>query len=323
MHASPSFFVTTDDGIRLAGSLELPPERCFATVVLLTGSGPLDRDESIAGVRPFAMLRHELARRGFAAASWDDRGVGESTGDYLATDDSGLVSDVGAVIRFVRRRLPEIPVVLAGHSQGALIAAQVADTIALDGLVLMAGAFRPGRQVLESQHRRICESEEWAIEDIESSLAFKEECFDILESYDVRLDETAALAMRTDLRRVADRWGMDEGEANEIVEDLAEWEWRYLLRYRGEHNLSRITCPTLVLVGDRDTQVDPVTDADFARRHLEEGACNDVEALVLRDLNHLFQETSDGSLSAYSELGEPFHARAISALAGWLTRRFA
>ena len=291
-------------------------------MVLLTGSGPLDRDESIAGVRPFRVLRHELAARGFAAVSWDDRGVGESTGDYLATDDSELASDVGAVVGFIRRRLPETPVVLAGHSQGALIAARVADTIALDGLVLMAGAFRPGRQVLESQHRRICETEGWTIEDIESSLAFKRECFDVLESYHVRLDEKTDSAMRAELRRVADRWGMDEGEASVIVEDLAEWEWRYLLRHRGEHHLSRITCPTLLFVGDRDVQLDPVIEVDFARRQLEEGACNDVEAVVLRDLNHLFQETSDGSLSAYPELGEPFHARAVSTLVGWLMRHF-
>lgn len=137
--------------MRLAGTLtspaSVPP---LGGVLLLSGCGPQDRDASIAGYRPFAALAAGLADAGLAVLRWDDRGVGGSDGDYHAIGAEELVGDLFRAIDAIAARLPARPLALAGHSQGAIIAARAAGRWPgrIDGLVLLAGMGRLGREVL-------------------------------------------------------------------------------------------------------------------------------------------------------------------------------
>lgn len=121
----------------------------FPVVLLLSGSGPQDRDESLGAHKPFAVWAHALTQSGFAVLRVDDRGVGKSIGDpkFLAnTTTESYVSDAMAAIDYLGS-LPMIDttrVYVIGHSEGAAVALMLSKKRRLSGIVSLAGATSTG-----------------------------------------------------------------------------------------------------------------------------------------------------------------------------------
>jgi len=116
-------------GVHLAGTLTIPEGNGpFPAVLLITGAGPQDRDESIGPLKPFAVTADALACAGVASLRVDDRGTGQSTGDWLRVNYEGDSDDVRCGLAYLKGR-PEIDgrrIGLLGHSEGGIIAAKVA-----------------------------------------------------------------------------------------------------------------------------------------------------------------------------------------------------
>ena len=148
-------FASEEPGITLAGTLTTPPgDTPVPGIVLISGSGPQDRDETIFGHRPFLVLADYLTRAGFAVLRFDDRGVGSSTGSPQGATLERLALDVrGAVNLFSHR--PEVDptrIGLLGHSEGGLLGSMVAlDSGKIAFLVLMATPGVPGKELLLMQ----------------------------------------------------------------------------------------------------------------------------------------------------------------------------
>ena len=312
--------------VTLAGSLTRPVHGPVHGIVLLvSGSGPQDRDESIAGQKPFRRLRQALAEHGYIAVSWDDRGQGQSGGDYLSADANSLIGDIRSVMTELSRRYPMLPIVLAGHSQGALIATMVAaEAPDVRGLALLAGSGLPGRRMFNEQHRRICLSEGWDEASTNALLAMKNTCFDAMVHYQESLTETETQALRAELRRILQRfhteWGYQPDTVAEdiqiMVDDLMEWEWRFLLRSNPQDYLREVRCPVFAAAGANDTQISSEADLAAIQAALQPGQCT---ALLIPKLNHLFQRSETGALSEYATLGPPFHPDLIDPLVEWLS----
>ncbi len=125
--------VRTPSGVALAGTLTLPAGAAgrVPAVLLLTGSGPQDRDESVLalpGWRPFRQVADTLGRRGIAVLRLDDRGVGGSGGSAAATTLAESAEDARAALAFLRAR-PEVDparVGIVGHSEGGYVASMAA-----------------------------------------------------------------------------------------------------------------------------------------------------------------------------------------------------
>ena len=95
----------SNEHVTLAGTLTLPPgDGPHPVAVMITGSGPQDRDESLAGHKPFLVIADHLTRQGLAVLRYDDRGVGKSTGDFTVATTADFASDVRAAIRFLQSR---------------------------------------------------------------------------------------------------------------------------------------------------------------------------------------------------------------------------
>lgn len=142
--------------VTLAGTLTLPAgEGPFAAVLFITGSGPQDRDETIARHRPFLLLTDTLTRAGYATLRVDDRGVGGSSGDLSRATYDDLTGDVLAGVASLRAH-PAIDrerIGLFGHSEGgylAPLAAARSDDVAF--VIMMAGPAVPGEAVLRLQN---------------------------------------------------------------------------------------------------------------------------------------------------------------------------
>ena len=318
-------------GTHLRGLMVHPrTARPRAVIHLLSGSGPQDRDQSIAGHRPFRRLAHELGSGGFAVARWDDRGVGESGGDYQSVDANQLVEDVGHAMRQTEHVLGPGRQVLVGHSQGTIIGTQAAVRYSdrVSALVLLAPMLVEGRRGLLQQHEAICRAEGWDEEAVAASLAFKTEAFDLLteaqsavESGDdpVRVQADLAVNLRqwaTGGQKKAAFSSDQLAEIECIVDDLLEWEWRFLLSVNPAQDLSAVRCPVLAVFGGSDTQVDMTENVRVWNQCMSQRGRADLR--VLSEHNHLFQQCRSGRPSDYSSETECMSPLPVNTLRQWL-----
>ena len=137
------------NGVTLAGTLTIPEGAGpFPGAVLITGSGAQDRDETLLGHKPFAVLADHLTRRGVAVLRFDDRGVGKSTGDFASSTSADFATDATAAVSFLRTRvdIDRDAVGLVGHSEGGMVAPIAArDSADVRFIVLLAG---PGTDLM-------------------------------------------------------------------------------------------------------------------------------------------------------------------------------
>ena len=143
------------EGVTLAGTLTLPKgSGPYPAVLLITGSGPQDRNEALLGHRPFLVLADYLTRREIAVLRVDDRGVAKSTGNFGTATSADFATDVVAEVAFLKahKRIDPAKIGLAGHSEGGLIAPMVAaNSPDVAFIVMMAGPGVPGEQILYEQ----------------------------------------------------------------------------------------------------------------------------------------------------------------------------
>lgn len=326
-------FAFASGGVRLCGTLERPSQgETVGSVLLLSGSGPQDRDESIAGKKPFAVLSRALVNWGFQVFRWDDRGVGESGGDYLAASELHLAGDVISAMLALGQETGFDKHLLVGHSQGALIAAAAAakHPVAVAGIILLAGIGLPGRQSLIDQHLNMCKAEGWADSDIQQSLPQKEALFDILLEAQSRIDAgESATSVLQDLETnlleaflgdlaLSELSDEERLEVESTIEDLLEWEWRYLLQVDPATDLQKVLCPVLAVCGDKDAQVQAQRNLARIKDACASGGAASITVSVVADNNHLFQKTSTAALSEYEVLGEPFCEDVLSTIRSWL-----
>ncbi|MEM1411176.1 MAG: alpha/beta fold hydrolase [Pseudomonadota bacterium] len=333
-------FAFSSDGVVLRGTLTLPEGGASAPpaaiALLLSGSGPQDRDESAGEVRPFKVLAAQLAALGYAVLRWDDRGVGESEGDYLSVSAHQLCRDALAAAVALPRAwaaphevftAPSPPLILVGHSQGALIGACIAAALAeasprdglvetanllvnpIAGLVLLAGMALSGRETLLIQHEALAVAEGWTAEDVTETLAQKRRLFDVLQAADSSSDEARLGAHLSEILTEAagdlaeaPAW-LEERDA--VVADLLEWEWRYLLGADPTEHLAHVGCPVLALFGERDLHVSAARHAPAFARVCQDSGLRGL-ATVVPGANHLFQQTDDGRSAAWFTGGDPF-----------------
>jgi len=326
-------YPSPEAGIELAGTLTLPEgEGPFPAVALITGSGAQDRDQAILGHRPFLVLADHLTRQGIAVLRSDDRGVGESGGDFASATSRDFAGDAAAAVAYLRSR-PEVDpsrVGLVGHSEGGVIAPMVAvEWGGVDFVVLLASPGLPGAELLALQGAAIGRAMGLSEEAIQESARVQGAFFQIIleeEDPDRRVERGEAL-----LRQVLAESDPDEMAAQGIPpggEDawiqgqlqVARSEWlRYFLAYEPREHLTRLEIPALALLAGKDTQV----PAEENRIELERALAGSpgAEVRILPGLNHLFQTAGTGAPAEYAQIEETFAPAALEAIAAWILAR--
>jgi uncharacterized protein len=311
----------------LAGTLTIPAGTGpFPAVVLITGSGPQDRDESLMGHRPFAVLADFLSRRGIAVLRYDDRGVAKSTGQFGTATSFDFADDAQAVADYLGKRTDIDPkrIGLMGHSEGGLIAPIVAardPKIAF--IVLMAGPGLPGDQVIFRQSNAVAEASGIKAADLSKNAEVSARIMKWVKS-DASPEEVAAKT-KEDFKLA---WANIPAESREIfptVEAIQNEQLKVLLtpwfrafvRYDPRPTLAKVRVPVLVLNGSKDLQVDAQQNVPAVNKALREGGNRKVTSKILPGLNHLFQPTATGLPSEYATIETTLDPSFLKVVGDW------
>jgi hypothetical protein len=299
--------------VRLAGTLTLPPSGGpFPAVILISGSGPQDRDGTVFDHKPFLVLADALTRRGIAVLRVDDRGVGGSSRGRQDPTTADFATDVEAGLALLRARGDIDPsrIGLIGHSEGALIAAMVAsEDPGVDFAVLWAGPGVSGEQLLVEQARALSLAGGASPETAQGVAELQRA---ILQAV---IAEPNVERLHASLGRITTSRG-----AAPIGEDAARalsspW-YRHFLTFDPARALQNVRAPVLALLGGRDTQVPAHQNTPALRAALADNRGATVE--ILPGLNHLFQSAQTGAPDEYGRIDETISPSALARMVDWI-----
>jgi hypothetical protein len=326
------------DGVQLAGTLTLPRSKGpFPAVLLITGSGPQDRNETVIDHKPFLVLADHLTRLGIAVLRVDDRGVGKSTGRFSEATSEDFAADALAGVEYLKTRKEVAPrgIGLIGHSEGGLIAPLVAAASTdVAFIVMMAGPGLTGEQILYRQTLLISKAAGMSDDLIAQNRAAQEHIFAILKQEkdnvvaERRISEEAGA-----FREVAAKARAEATEEQKKTIDMiaaaiesqaklvvSPW-FRFFLTYDPRSALMKVRCPVLAINGEKDLQVPAKENLAAIRLALETGGNKDYTVLALPNLNHLFQTSRTGAISEYAQIEETISPAAMDTISKWILRR--
>ena len=303
--------------VTLAASLTIPQGKGpFPAVLLITGSGPQDRDETLMGHKPFLILSDYLTRHGIAVLRADDRGTGKSTGVFAKATTADFATDVEAGIAYLKTRSEVDPhkIGLIGHSEGGVIAPMVAARNKdVDFIVMMAGTGVPGDEVIGAQVEAILVASGKSPEEAAKRATQQREINKLVET------ETDPAKLEKELKaKLAD---VPEAQVGMEISQITSPWFRYFLTYDPATALRKVTCPVLVLNGSLDKQVLPDQNLPAIRKALEQSGNKHFEIDELQGLNHLFQTAKTGSPMEYAQIEETMSPVALDKIATWIAKQ--
>ncbi|MDR3709050.1 MAG: alpha/beta fold hydrolase [Capsulimonadaceae bacterium] len=311
------------DGVVLAGTITEPEGAGpFPAIILVAGSGPNDRDESILGHKLFFVIADNLTRRGFAVLRYDKRGTHLSTGDYGSATTEDFAVDALAAVKFAKSRKEINParIGMIGHSEGGAIAPMcAAKSPDIAFIVLLAGLGTRGDHVILWQTAAMGKADG---ESPEVIAAGQEMLRKVIEIYAATPDQAAAVAK---LKAYADQFAAATTLPAEVRARIAvalplvcsPW-FRGFLAYDPAPALQRVHCPVLALNGSLDKQVSPDDDLPGIAAALKAGGNRDVTTAVLPGLNHLFQPATTGGGEEYAKIPTTIDPAALARIGDWL-----
>lgn len=315
-------------GIKLAGTLTLPKSgEPFPAVLLITGSGPQNRNEEIVGHRPFLVLSDYLTRQGIAVLRVDDRGVGKSTGNFSQATTEDFVEDVSAAVEYLKSRKEIDPkrIGLIGHSEGGLIAPLVAvKSNDVSFIVLMAGPGLTGEEILYLQSALISRAEGASNVTVARNEALMKKMFSIIK--EEQNNTIAEGKIRKLLKAEIANMSKEEENYSDYSEDnidaqiqvvLSPW-MRFFLTYDPRPTLMKVKCPVLAINGEKDLQVPSEENLHAIEEALKAGGNKDYTIKEMPGLNHLFQTAHTGSPTEYAKLEETISPAALKFIGDWV-----
>jgi pimeloyl-ACP methyl ester carboxylesterase len=302
----------------------------FPAVLLISGSGPQDRNEEIMGHKPFLVLADYLTRRGIAVLRVDDRGVGGSTGKVGVSTIEDHVGDALAGIEFLksRKEIDAGKIGLVGHSEGGLVApAAAVKSPDVAFIVLLAGTGVRGDQIVYSQGELIAKSAGASADAIAKNTDLQRKLFAVLK--ETQDDEQAATQMREVVKAWKEQLTDAERATFDKIEQLLDAQlktftnpwFRHFLAYDPKPVLEMVQCPVLAIVGELDLQVPPDENLPAIEAALKKAGNRDYTVKELPGLNHLFQAATTGSPLEYGQIEETFNPAALKVVGDWIAER--
>ncbi|MDN3580088.1 alpha/beta hydrolase family protein [Mucilaginibacter flavus] len=322
-------FINPKAGDKLAGTLTMPANgKVSKVVVLITGSGPQNRNEELFNHRPFLVWSDWLTRHGIAVLRYDDRGIAKSTGDFATATTADFAEDAEAAVNYLNARadLKGAEIGLMGHSEGGIIAPMVASrNRVVKFVVLLAGPGVPSTQLLQKQsadQMRLLGAPEGAIT---QALASNEKIYKLIK--DNQSLPTAQFKVKADtlLYQIARQFSSatlgnqtaDDFVKTKSVSIVSPW-FRYFMILNPHDYLKKVTCPLLAINGTLDKQVSSAENLAGIKASMEKVGNKHYAVVPLTGLNHLLQKATTGSLAEYGQIEETIDPIALKTVNDWI-----
>jgi len=311
-------FPSTAKGVTLAGTFTKPKgDGPFHVAVLITGSGPQDRDESIMGHKPFLVLADHLTRQGIAVLRYDDRGIAKSTGDFQAATSKDFADDTAGAVAYLKARKDVRKIGLIGHSEGGMIAPMVAAECAdVAFIVLLAGPGTPGEVIVVAQGQLLVKAMGGGEKAMARQKTIQQKLFAIIKE---GTDEAQLKKAVADLEK--DLTDAEKAGLRTQVSLVATPWYKYFLTYDPRPTLRNVRCPVLALNGEKDLQVPPKENLAEIERAVRAGGNAEVTVMELPGLNHLFQPAKTGLPVEYGRIETTFAPAVLNMIADWIAKR--
>lgn len=328
-------FTNSKDGAQLAGTFTIPNTKSmFPAVVLISGSGLQDRDETTYNHKPFKVLADYLTRQNIAVLRYDDRGAGQSTGPMNNLTPDNFAEDAYSALQYLKSKnnIDTNKIGLIGHSMGAVegsILASRYDDISF--LVMLGG---PGIPL--DKHMLLSDS----VSNSRSGKSLDEINVgqNLLKSMISEVKKGNACSItEINLNRIIAEWRDSlPPHMNEPIKEFTKnnpnyWEqmasewatpyFRYVLNYDPYAVLTKVSCPTLSLIGEKDVQTLPEENSLGIRKAFENGKCPNYRVDVVKGVNHLFQKCETGTIYEYAHIEETFNESVMEEIALWIIKR--
>jgi hypothetical protein len=299
-------------------------------IILITGSGPQDRNEEILGHRPFLVLADRLTLSGYGVLRMDDRGTGKSEGVFNGATSADFATDIEAAIAFVKT-LPYIDtqrIILMGHSEGGMIANMVAAKHPeVYGVISLAGPGVLGSTLLTEQQLLIAKSIGATENELNELKSFSLGFYPLLTLDSI--DQVRKNA--TDFLKQFIKKGKNKELKKSSKEEQKEWiklnldayvnPWMlYFLNYNPMVDLKNINCHYLALNGTTDLQVPAQMNLEAIASYCNPSVGKIKEIKALDGLNHMFQPSATGSPNEYGSNVITFDNTAIQEILNFLDR---
>lgn len=323
-------FTNTKEKIKLSGTLTLPKEKEKSpAVILIAGSGPNDRDETVFGHKPFWVLADFLSRNGIAVLRYDKRGVGKSGGEYFTATTHDFADDAEAALNYLktRKEIDTSNIGLIGHSEGGVIAPMIASQNRdVQFVVLMAALGVSGEELSLAQNQYTFNKT--SLTDRE-----KESLNEILKNVYASVDnwtgyvgtETERNALKEELNVLWQNLPMEiRGQVSKEIfiekttANIATPWFRHFLKENPTAYLQKLTIPVLAINGEKDSQVEYKSNLAAIKAALNKGNNKQFVIKPFPNLNHLFQESTTGEIDEYAKIEQTISPEVLLDITNWI-----
>jgi pimeloyl-ACP methyl ester carboxylesterase len=318
-------FENSESNIILAGTFTRPKQKGkFPVVILVSGSGRHDRDGSMMTHRPFLVLSDYLTRNNIAVLRYDDRGFGESTGDFSKATTADFAQDVLSALTYLKSRkdIDAKQIGLIGHSEGGIIAPLAANqTSDISFIITLAGTGIPGSEVA------VIQSKTMRPFPVPNEAAFEK---NVRESIEIASSNNEISQIKEELTRhntsyltpILKSLGASDDNISKFIENevktgLKPWT-RYFYTYNPSDEFEKLSIPVLSLNGSKDTQVNATINQNAIRNALIRADNKNYKIVELENLNHLFQECTTGDMNEYKDIEQTMSPIALKEISNWI-----
>ncbi len=324
-------FANSKEKIKLAGTLTLPQqkEKKYPAVLLIAGSGPNDRDETVFGHKPFWVLADYLTRHEIAVLRYDKRGIGESEGEYFMATMQDFADDAEEAINYLktRKEIDSSKIGLIGHSEGGIIAPMIA---AKNGdvsfIVLMAGLGVSGVDLSLAQNQFAFNKTSLSKEEKEHLNEMLKDIYNSVLSWGeyVGTDIERTLLKQKlgelweNLPMEIQRSVLKDAFIEKTSANIATPWFRHFLLTNPSDYLKNVSIPVLAINGENDTQVEYKTNLGLIENALKKGNNKHYTIKSYPQLNHLFQESTTGEIEEYGKIEQTISPKVMEDVTNWI-----
>ena len=327
-------FYNENKSIEYGATITTPrDDKQHPAVILISGSGPQNRDEELFQHKPFAVVADHLTKQGYVVLRVDDRGVGKTTGDRSKATSEDFADDVMAAIEYLKKRkeVDRKKIGLYGHSEGGLIAQLVAARSKDVDFVIMMAA--PGVQVIQAMAEQNAALMKTMRLSEDKANEYAELYTTIMKGITTATDRDMAekrvnkalndWIAKTDKTTVQATTGITDEESKEkfIYEfvKLYDNKWMmYFMQYDPKPVLEKLDCKVLALNGDKDIQVISRTNLEGINKALANSKSKVFEVREVEGVNHLFQECNLCTVQEYGQLEQTIKPEVLDIVTTWL-----